>query len=199
MVICCHNFDWTLFWSGSSAISSILTTLITIGLFWFAWIQLKKIKQTTEADFYYRIKSDFFTEKSKLLMALLEYNALIFIENIKIIDDKENKYPYFKVDKTKIMAINPDMDLEVVPKMYSVNDIEDILLNQIEDLSILEEKGVLNFEEIVSGYSNYIVIIMENEGIRKYIQYAKNPRSDEISDEENYSGCEDLYTRIKNL
>ncbi|HXB42307.1 MAG TPA: hypothetical protein VNZ49_17340 [Bacteroidia bacterium] len=132
-------------------------------------------------------------------MALLEYNALIFIENIKIIDDKENKYPYFKVDKTKIMAINPDMDLEVVPKMYSVNDIEDILLNQIEDLSILEEKGVLNFEEIVSGYSNYIVIIMENEGIRKYIQYAKNPRSDEISDEENYSGCEDLYTRIKNL
>jgi hypothetical protein len=54
------------------------TAIFTGLIVWVAYIQLKRINTATRADFIDRFKKDFFKESTRDIMAIIQYEALIF-------------------------------------------------------------------------------------------------------------------------
>jgi hypothetical protein len=69
------NFhDPTAFWT-------MITRLATVLLIVVAWIQLGSIGKTSQADFIFRLKGEFFTEKARRLIFLIDYEKLKFVRD----------------------------------------------------------------------------------------------------------------------
>lgn len=166
----------TQFYSG--LLGNILATAFAAFLVWVAWEQWSKLSQTSSAEFIHKLTEDFFTPETRTLMSLIECKALIF-EGSKVIPDDEitndgitESQCYFKVDCEILKKSHlPDeiIDNLTKRKFYSAWEIDDFLLSPLEDVGTLEEKRIVDFHMVYSGFSYYLEKILYYQHIAQYI------------------------------
>lgn len=185
----CHHCGIN--WTAISAIGAIISALGTLFVVYLAYSQLNKFNNTTKADFAHRIKSDFFTKKTRNLFRLFDFGAIDFIPNEIIKEDgKPGYYPYFEVNPKKLADKNSK--LKCKKTTYQSDEIDDLLLGHFEDMGIFKYKGVLDDFYVKEEFEYYISKIGSNSAIRQYIEHIRR------REEENeiYDKFEKLYLKI---
>ena len=71
---------------------AMLTVVGTFVLAFVAWKQLSDLARVGPADFVYRLKMDFFSEETRKLIFLLDYDLLEF---------RKGGIPYFRILRNK--------------------------------------------------------------------------------------------------
>jgi hypothetical protein len=167
--------SWKYYYSGF--IGSILGAVFGAFLVWVAWEQLGNLGKTTSADFIHKLDNDFFTPKTKRLMSLIDCGALEFKANDESgLSDGEKPQPYFEVNEEKLDKARLPEELKkdlYVKKYYSAWDIDDLLIGFFENIGMLEEKGIIDFQLVFDEFSWYIETVWESEDIKEYIRYLR--------------------------
>ncbi len=188
----CHHCGVN--WTAISAIGAIISALGTLFVVYLAYSQLTKFNNTTKADFAHRIKSDFFTKKTRNLFRLFDYEVIDFIPNeIKNeAGETDGFFPYFEVNTEELMDINSKIKCKKT--MYLSDEIDDLLLGHFEDIGIFRDKGVLDDFYVREEFEYYISKIGSNSAIRQYIEHIR--RKEKEKENEIYDKFEKLFLKI---
>jgi hypothetical protein len=181
--IFCGDFNWT-------AIATVISAATTIIIAIIAYNQLNEIQNTSKADFFHRLKSDFFTDATREIFMLFDYKLMNFM-----IDEKNNKpYYYFEIDEEKLKQNDSITKYKTnLKKHYSSHEIDDLLLGIFEDLGVYKSKGIIDDVYIEQGFEYYINHIGGNFQIQKYILTIRK----NSGDDGYYDKFEKLYMNIK--
>jgi hypothetical protein len=172
------NISRSSFWAMIATISAIFLLII-------AYVQLKEIKETTNAEFSHKIKNDLYTQKKIQLISLFDADVICFKYNSEGV-------VWFELD-TALYSEMPTTDIYVkIPTKFNVFEIDE-LLQDFEDLSFYEKKGQISLEYIYDAYAYYIEMLWENVEIRKYINWQRNQPHNGNS----YINLEGIYNRLK--
>jgi len=166
--------NYELYYSGF--IGSILAALFAAFLVWVAWEELGKISKNSSADFIHRLDNDFFTQETRILVSLIGCEALEFNENGALSEDSDS-LPYFVVNEQTLDKKNLPQDLIkplIIKEYYSTWEIDDLLLGFCENIGMLEQKGLIDFQMVYDVFSYYLEIIWDNEHIKNYIRYCRS-------------------------
>ncbi len=189
LIVSCFNFYNIVhtnndFFSG--IYGSLLTSLITVLLIGIAYVQLKNISETTNADFIHKLKNDFFKTETRNLFHLIEHDYILFRKTSKNFDetlndnciceknklDELNSEYFFEVDSNKIKNSGlPEeiQDLLLQKKFYSSFELDDFLLGHFEDVGLFEERGIIDIEMVYEEFSWYLKATYENCQIKQYL------------------------------
>ena len=170
-------------------IITLVTTASTLILMLCAIFQLQRYTNSMKADFAHKIKTDFFNEKERTIMFLLNNDMLQFTS---IKDCNSNtSFSYFQVDKKKLMYFqNYSLDiLKNTQSNYSSLEIEDIILNHFEDLNIYRINNIVGDDYLYNGFYAYVESVYKNTQIQKLITWLNT----ESGNKDSYSGFQDLY------
>ena len=163
----------------SNFFGSVLASIFTAFLLWVAWEQLGKLNETSSANFIHKLDNDFFTSKTRKLVTLVDYEALEFkdpnSDKSQSADEIES-LPYFEVNQDKLDKTNlPEELIKNLSrkKYYSTCEVDDLLLGLLENIGMLEQRGVINFQMVYDVFGYYLELIWENPHITDYIMYCR--------------------------
>lgn len=187
----------------SGLLGNILAALFAAFMVWVAWEQWSKLSQTSSADFIHRLTKDFFTAEARTVLILLECKALRFVYPSKLPEEEISddciykSQPYFIVDHD--ILIKSHLPKEIIDNLtkksfYSAWEIDDFLLSPLEDVGMLESKGIVAFHMVHSGFSYYLRVIWENNEIRKYINSMREENKSDGSSDSYYYGYTQYIT-----
>ena len=176
--------------NGTAFWTFILAT-VTFLLVILGWIQLRKLNKTSSAEFYHKFKNDFFNDKLRLLMFLIENRMLIL---------KGNKTtPYFEISFDTLPLDSFYSLMEEIKKRLDnkkiilSHEVDDYLLGCFEDLALFKRKNIIDIEMIWDGFSYYIEVCLENSEIQKYIEICRDENSTV------WTGCTQIYNDCKSF
>jgi len=160
--------DRVAFWTFALVIATLL-------LWWIAKRQLGGINKVTKADFIKKFSDSFFSDTTRRIIMLFDYNALSFRETeIEYGEDIPTKiFPYFIIneDVVRQLMISSKEQKELLDKKcYSGFEIDDYLLSFFEDIGSFEKKGLINIRDVYDCFDWYIDTIWNNEEVRKYMK-----------------------------
>lgn len=169
----------------SGVLGSLLATMFAAFLVWVAWEELSKLGNTSSADFIHRLDNDFFTRETRTLVSLIDCGVLEFKKPIdKHYPNGEGKsndgiksQPYFEVDQNKLAKTNLPEDLRQRlgrRKHYSAWEVDDLLLGVFENVGMLEQRGIVNFQMVDEVFSWYLITAWNSDPIKEYIRYLRN-------------------------
>ena len=149
------------------------TTLLAL----IAYYQLSNIAKTNSTDFIHRLKNDFFTEQTRILVDHVIEDRLIYKEisgtvpGEDVSGSSKIEMAYFAVDDKRILATFPaELREHLSEKKYYLEvEIDDFLLGPFEDIGLFEEKHLIDTDMAYEEFSYYVVETFENEGIKRYI------------------------------
>ena len=101
----------------SGIAGNILIAILTLFLLFVAWEQLGGINNTSSADFIHKLTKDFFTPQARILLGLIECEALEFAEAYDIPDREvtsdgiTKSQPYFRVNINKLKKSHFPVDI----------------------------------------------------------------------------------------
>lgn len=157
----------------SGIIGAILGSIITALLVFVAWEELGSLGRTSSADFIHKLKSDFFRPETRVLVSLLECNALKYCPNNEGGEANSAKgMPYFEVDESELNKAKLPQDIGQSlskNKYYSAWDLDDMLLGHFEDIGMLEQRAIIDFQMVYDEFSGYIETAWDDAHIKKYI------------------------------
>lgn len=163
-------------------------TLVTAFLLVIGWIQLAGIKKVSKADYINKFTDVFFSEETRLLMLLLDYNALKFeVKNIQFEADTPSKpFPYFAVRRDIAKQLFDKSELQKLKEHYSAFDTDDNLLGKFEDIGCFEKQGLIGIEGVYDTFDWYIQMVWQNPEIKKYIEHQQSTEIDGDDIYENF-------------
>ncbi len=161
------TIDRVAFWT-------FVLTIITLFLWWIARKQLGGINKTTKADFIKKFTDDFFSETTRDILMLLDYNALNFSScNIEYDENIPPKtFPYFSINEDVVKQIRVDSIKQkqfIDKKFFSSFEMDDYVLGFFEDFGFYEKNGLINIEGVYNSFDWYIDMVWNNEEIKRYI------------------------------
>jgi len=170
-------------------IGSFIGAGVVLLAVWIAWKELDEIKNTNSADFIHRLKkNDFFNEKTRNLITIIDLDALKFVEN--------DNMQYFEIIEEKLKDFPGEIVNQLTQKkFYTIYEIDDLLLGHFEDIGLLEQKGILDTEMVYEEFSWYIETVYENCEIKKYIEWSRKDKEDEGI----YDKLEYIYYKCKSF
>jgi hypothetical protein len=147
----------------------------TVALIFVAYRQLRDLARTSRSDFLYRLKTDFFNERTRQLVFLAENDLLEF---------RAGDIPYFAIIGHERPGVKDRLrELKIRDQSLSTYLIDDLLLGPIEDIGVLESMGLVSLEEAYEVFVTYINISMENKAIKEYLGWSdKDPNDDDVYD-----------------
>jgi hypothetical protein len=163
---------------------TFITSIVTIVLLVFTFIQINDVRETNSADFAVKLKADIFSVENVTLISLLDENLLKF-------------HPYntddgwFALDSACMKDIPKDLVIRGAPGYYTLVQI-DQLLQAFERLSFFEQRGQIKMKYIYEEYAYYIQSVWKNEEIQKYIKMTRNQENLCSS----YTNFEKLYKEM---
>ena len=202
--LCGHNLFDGYFGAGLGALGTLLVVFV-------AWWQLSIISGTSRADFIHRLKNDFFTKGTRILIHLIENKYIHYIDlrdegceqgSEDTEQDEENggseadkKESYFEVDLAKIDRCVPNEIGRQLKRrhFYSEYEIDDLVLGHFEDIGIFEQKRLIDMEMVYEEFSYYIIVVYENGAIKKYIESLRK------KDADIYANFEYIYNKCKSF
>jgi hypothetical protein len=142
-----------------------------------AWVQLRKLRKTTSADFAQKLIEGFFSEDTRNLMVLLFSSAIDYTvlplkgdDGQDVIDER----PYFKI-RESIFNQFKNAGLINLPdwrKGYNECEIDDFLLGYLDDVGRLERAGLIDFETANSTLGYYILeLVGETQEVKSYLNH----------------------------
>jgi len=162
----------------SGVVGSVLAAFFAAFLVWVAWEELGKISKTSSADFIHRLNKDFFTDETRILVSLIDCGALEFrnLDNdeIESSDDIEPR-PYFKVSQDRLGKTKlPDEIIQHFSgkEYYSTWEVDDFL-GHFEDIGMLEQRKIVDFQMVYDAFSWYLETIWNDDNIKEYIRYCR--------------------------
>ena len=182
----------------SGFLGSAFATFFAAFLVWVAWEELSKLSRTTSADFIHKLNNDFFTRETRTLVSLIECEALEFIEppcSCSTGNDTESNddciaHPYFTVNSDIIEKTElPDEPKRRLCRrmFYTGWDVDDILLGHFENIGMLEQRGIVDFQMVYDVFSWYLETAWDNEHIKNYIRNERKGSEDDPIDTLIYS------------
>jgi hypothetical protein len=176
MIIMFILCDWTIIWSGVSAVAAALSLFAAIAIYILAKRELAKNNEIAELDIYFRIKSDL-----NSLSAQRIYQGII------------NKNLTFERNADNSVCLT--MRDGHIPERCEFAEFESQFLSHFEDLAIAHEKGLISLDTIKAGYSSVILNLGNSPTVYNYISYLRNEM---YHDKDLYTGFEQLYLNIYN-
>ena len=145
----------------------IFTALVTLIAYW----QLSNISKTTSTDFIHRLKNDFFTEPTRILMDHIIEERIKFKEFLAEGPEKKALGAYFEVDNNSLFERFPEeIKAQLAKKKYYLEvEVDDFVLGPLEDIGLFEERRLIDTEMAYEEFSYYTIEAFENEEIKKYI------------------------------
>jgi hypothetical protein len=160
--------------------------------------QLSGIADTASADFILKLKRDFFTEETRVLMQLLDNDWLTLVSVPRSGDDARDDY--FVVEERKISscALHNSIKSRLLSrKAYSTYDLDDLMLGHFEDVGLLLQKEVLETDMVLEEFGWYLKTAWESREIQKYIAQER-PAAPRLYDKFEYAYREcQRYAEIK--
>jgi hypothetical protein len=171
----------------TSVLFQVIATLLFASI---ALTQLEDIENTNSADFIHKLKNDFFEEKTRILLTLIDLKAIKFIDN--------GNTAYFEVieDAPRLKDLPDDIKRNLTEKkFYTLHEIDDFLLGHFEDIGLFEQKRILDIEMVYEEFSWYIETAYENCEIKQYIEYSRK----DDKDKDVYDKFEYIYYKCKSF
>jgi hypothetical protein len=193
MMTCIYCWNWNTIWTFIAAMATISLAII-------AWVQLKKFRDVSTAQFIQNFKNDFFTPKAMSLFMLLEFEQIKFCEENKEGDKIPNlpdDFSHFKVTLPNFQRSageTPDY-LGELKNVYSCYEIDDCILGNFEELGLLEEQETVSLKSINEVFGVYLDVVGKNNEIKIYIKYLR----DEYKDVTIYERFDTLVSKINKL
>lgn len=160
-------------------LGTIFAAMFTALLVWVASGQLGKLNKTSSADFIHKLDNDFFTTETRTLVALIDCEALEFIDptsdESQSIEEIES-WPYFEVNQNELGKTKlPDEIINSLSnkKYYSTWEIDDLLLGLCENIGMLEQRGVVTFQMVYDVFGYYLELIWKYDHVTDYIMYCR--------------------------
>jgi hypothetical protein len=171
-------------------VGGLIGAIVTLVLALIALRQLFNISLTSKSDFLLRLKRDFFTSETRVLMHLIENDYLDFRDT-----DKES---YFVVKIGPLPADAKSIEEDLLRKTterpngktgYSSFEMDDLVLGQLDDVGMLEDMRVLDPWMVESVFGYYIRLVMTGPAVQDYLKTvrAQNP--------EAYDHLEEMHHR----
>ena len=154
----------------SGIIGSILGAFFAAFLVWVAWEELGSLGKTSSADFTHKLKNDFFRPETRILVTLLDCDALEYRPNAT---GNTRAFPYFEVIPSAIdnTGLPEDIRTTLTSKQYySAWEVDDLLLGHFEDIGMFEQRGIIDFQMVYDEFSWYIGTAWNNDNIKEYIR-----------------------------
>jgi hypothetical protein len=127
---------------------------------------------------------------------LVEYNALSFQSKNINANGKDEEFSYFLVSDNIVRQLKIDEPLLnklLKKKIYSADEVDDLLLGYFEEIGDLHKQGILSLEDINNSFGWHIKICWENPEIQKYIQQERK----KPGNENMYENFEYIYNKLK--
>jgi hypothetical protein len=185
----------------SGVLGSLLASVFAAFLVWVAWEQLGNLGKISSADFIHRLDNDFFTDETRTLVSLIDCRALEFKTNNEVEssdDSKSQPYPYFEVSQDRLDQTKLPDDLKQSlsrKKYYSTWEIDDLLLGQFENIGMLEQRRIVDFQSVYDVFSWYIETVWNDDHIKEYIKYCRDGEKSDRIDQVFY--CQFQYIATK--
>jgi hypothetical protein len=152
-------------------IAEWITGISTALLVLVAWVQLRALRSTSSADFIHKLNSDFYTEGSRKVRALLE-----------------NTDTKFRVaGKVGIFELvgRPPLEQTI---FFNDEDVDDLVLGPLESVAVFYFNGAIDLPTTYEIFGTYVVRLWENEAIQDYIKWSRT-----------IPNCEDVYDQLQRL
>jgi len=156
------QYLWDLRWDKIEGISITLTLLVVLR----TYLRSKKIERM---DFYFRIKKDFYSEKSVLFSDSV-WEHTIFM-------DEFNGRPYLRYTKQDGIVETLELDL----------------LDNLEDLNLFYNDGLISMKLLYEGFGTIIVNVGNNNIVEGFI----NRLREVDGDNEYYTGVSILFKKVE--
>ncbi|SRR5258708_4760797 len=151
---------WDKTWSDPAVFWVAATALLTGLLVWVAWEQLGNLAESSTSDFLFRLKSDFFTERARKLVFLIDEDLLRF---------EDAKIPYFSIPDFDNPELRPRLrELGINEPTVSTYLLDDIILGPLEDVAFYLSEERITKKQVYEVFSYYICICAENPAIQDY-------------------------------
>jgi len=125
-LVCSYEFDWNSLWSFLTAIATFL--LAGVG-YWQIKALIKTNKDansTAKEEFLHKLKKDFFTNEARVLLILLENEALQFEEI-----PEHNDCRVFKVEIPESLKKYLKDSIDTKRTFYTTQEVDDFLLQHL--------------------------------------------------------------------
>ena len=155
------------------ALWTFFLVLVTFFLWLVAKNQLGGINKVSKADFIKKFSDSFFSDTTRRIIMLFDYNALSFRESeIEYGDNLPTKtFPYFIINEDVVKQLkisSEEQKILIDKKCFSGFEIDDYLLSFFEDIGSFEKKGLINIRDVYNCFDWYIDTIWNNAEVRKY-------------------------------
>jgi len=151
--------DASIFWVMVTAVGTLL-------LAWIAFKQLGGLADTSRADFIFRLKSEFFNDKSRRLIFLIEEDLLEFVP--------EGESGYFIIKDYSSEKVRERIShLGFDGPRISSQEIDDLILGILEDVGMFERKGVIKLEDVYIIFDTYVMDCMDSPAINEYLKFSR--------------------------
>ncbi len=178
--LCRSIFDPSVFWTMFTGIATAILVAV-------AWKQLSALSKTSRADFIFRLKSDFFTEKARRLICLIDADLLEFVND---------GYGYFKIKDFESDATQNQIGYYGFQSAYIPSqEIDDLLLGIFEDVGMFQRKHAIDIEDVYVIFDTYVMDCLNNRTIKEYLALSR--RGKENLDV--YAEFRLLARRLKNI
>lgn len=147
-------YDPEVFWVMVSAVATVLLVIL-------AAIPLWSIAKTRRTEVARRLRDEFWTERTKAIMFLIDHNLLAYDAGV----------PCFR-----LRGIGGDPAEEMITQtlgesgVLSIFEVDDKILNPLEEVAAMTFAGSISFEDVYALFGNFIRSTVENEAIRQHIQ-----------------------------
>ncbi len=172
-------------WDIVTGVSTAIYTTITAFLLFLAAKQFKLHNDVAAADFALKFKHDFFTEETRGLISLLDYDQLELVITT-------DKFAYFKIKPKTNDGVSCHDFIHGNRNKYSSYEMDDWVLNHLEDVWVFYTKGALSLDYVYQGFSYYIEVVIENDEIKKYLKWLRKEVAPDL-----YEGLEMLCHAVK--
>jgi hypothetical protein len=152
------------------------TALGTFILAYVAWKQLSDLARTSQSDFLYRLKRDFFSEETRKLIFLLDNDLLEF---------HKGAIAYFRILRHKTDDTESRLnDLDIKGDTLSTHVMDDFLIGPLEDVAILEDRKRVTLEDVYEIFDYYISLCTEKQPVLDYVKWVREelPENEDIYD-----------------
>ena len=80
-------------------------------------------------------------------------------------------------------------------KYYSVWEVDDLLLGLFENIGMLEQRGIVDFQSVYDVFGWYIETAWKDEHIKEYIKYQRDEEKADRIDQAFYSKFQHIATK----
>lgn len=165
---------------------AMLTAITTIVLASVAYKQLSDLATTSRSDFLYKLKKDFFTERARRLVFLVENGLLEF---------RDENIPYFQVVTGSDPHIQSRLaELGITDKSVSAYLVDDFLLGPLEDVGIFLKTNQISMDEAYEQFDSYAQMCFDDSAMRLYLDSTRLGEGNE----DVYDGIRYLHDKMEN-